>query len=348
MMNRNSYGVMLHVDNVNDALPLGLSLLQERGVPSVSRGMQTLRVPGPVSTVYAKPRERVLFDEVRDANPFFHLMESLWLLGGSNRVELPKRFLNNIDRFSDNGHVFHGAYGWRLRRNRGIDQIHDAVELLIKKPDTRQCVLSLWDPVLDLGSDTKDMPCNDMVMLDVVDGHLNMSVCNRSNDAIWGAYGANAVQFSMLLEFMSACVGATPGVYVQQSNNFHVYTDNPFWLSFKEGEYCHGHVHNLYVLGKVKPFRLADDREEALAVMEDCERLCVQAEEHRTLGSASWSSPYFQKVVQPVLEGYELYKQQQYDASVQKLNSVAASDWRVAMQLWVGRRWDKAEKKVGA
>ena len=107
------FGIGITVDNVNEALPRALALVKEHGVSSSSRGIETLRVPGPVSTIYRNPTRRVLFDVVRDANPFFHLIEAMWVLAGSRRVELPRHFLDGIARYSDDGKVFHGAYSYR-------------------------------------------------------------------------------------------------------------------------------------------------------------------------------------------------------------------------------------------
>lgn len=341
-MNDNRYGAILRVNNVNEALPLGLTLLQERGVLSESRGLHTMRIPGPVSTVYSQPRQRVLFDTIRDANPFFHLIESLWILSGSNRVELPKYFLDNISQFSDDGVVFHGAYGHRLRNAFGFDQIERACEMLKRKPDTRQVVMSIWNPIMDLDKSTKDMPCNDMIMLDIVEGQLNMTVCNRSNDAVWGAYGANAVQFSMLQEFIALMTGTQVGYYVQQSNNYHVYTDNPFWLKFREGEYEHGHVHNPYSLGSVYPYPLAVDAEDALMLYYDCIRMATQVEQGENLLHVEYVSEFGRTMVGPIVTAYSLYKMKLYASAVAVLEELPASDWRLAMTEWVQRRAQKA------
>jgi hypothetical protein len=40
----------------------------------------------PVVTCYSAPTQRVLFSPMRDANPFFHLMEALWMLAGRDDV----------------------------------------------------------------------------------------------------------------------------------------------------------------------------------------------------------------------------------------------------------------------
>lgn len=334
------YGNVIRVNNVNEALPNGLHLLLRNGEPATSRGLETLRVPGPVSTVYEHPCDRVLFDPIRDANPFFHIIEAMWILSGSNKVDLPQRFLGNITRFSDDGKTFHGAYGHRLRHAFGFDQIEMACAVLKERPDSRQVVLSIWSPVLDLATTTKDMPCNDMLMLDITRGKLNMTVCNRSNDAIWGAYGANAVQFSYLLEYMALRCGADIGRYVQQSNNFHVYTDNPFWLKFKQGEYTHGHIHNPY-MGTVRACPLGYDDLDAAQVWQDCKLMAKYAEEGNELTQGGYTSMYFHVVVLPAVRAYNAYKVRDFDKAREHLSHVAALDWRKAMLEWVERRAEK-------
>ena len=52
-----------------------------------------------------------------------------------------------------------------------------------------------------------------------------MTVINRSNDIWYGAYGANAVHFSILQEFVAGAVGVPIGVYRQFSQNLHLYLD---------------------------------------------------------------------------------------------------------------------------
>jgi Thymidylate synthase len=227
--------------DVNEALPLGLAYLRDRGVPEDTRNGPALVAPGPVATVYDYPRQRVLFSAKRDANPFFHLFESMWILHGESDVRFLSWFNSRIASYSDDGEVFHGAYGHRLRHRFGVDQIEAAVNMLREDYNTRRVVLAIWDPKADLGASSKDLPCNDMVMARVrIDPDtlhpsrkvLDITVCNRSNDAVWGAYGANAVQFSFLQEYLATRIGVGVGKYTQSSFNFHVYTDLPYWKSW--------------------------------------------------------------------------------------------------------------------
>jgi len=229
------------ISDINEALPRALPMLLRHGkrhtADSVANARETIEWDGLFVTEWWKPQRNVLFDPVRDANPFFHYLEAMWILAGRCDVQYLAHVLPRMADFSDDGKVFHAPYGYRLRRWVGtaaerIDQVEEAIQILRRSPNSRQVVLSVWNPALDLGTKTKDMPCNDMLMLRLRDGYLNLTVNNRSNDAVLGCYGANAVQFSMLLMYLAARIGCKVGKYWQVSNSFHVYTDNPYWQWF--------------------------------------------------------------------------------------------------------------------
>src|ERR1039457_2230941 len=102
---------VIQARNVNDALASGLEYLADKGVEEQSRNGPVIVAPGPVTTVYERPLERVLFSPLRDANPFFATMESLWMLAGHNDVVFPAYFAKNMMNYSDGGVTLHGAYG---------------------------------------------------------------------------------------------------------------------------------------------------------------------------------------------------------------------------------------------
>lgn len=339
-----SYGNIIYCDNVNEALPLGLQLVKEQGVPTESRGIPVIEVPGPVMTVYRAPWERVLFDPVRNANPYFHFFEALWILAGAKSVHLPEFFLPRIRQYSDGDGVFHGAYGHRLRFAHGLDQIGVAIATLRQRPDTRQVVLSIWKPIDDLGAHSKDIPCNDMITFKLRNGRLDMTVFNRSNDVIWGAYGANAVQFSVLQEYVAAMVGAEMGHYTQVSDSFHVYPDNPFWQQYINGYHPGGHVANPYHDIMVEPTSLFHDAEEAQRVVDDAILLNGLAEAgvlpRAVLGSASqeFKSYTFRKTAIPMIVSYLNYRNGDLRGARQAAERINGEDWRRACVAWVQRR----------
>lgn len=155
---------MLVVDarNVNDAYVQGLRALALSGVPSGSRAGNVVALPHPVMTVYRRPWERVLLNEQRDANPFFHLFEALWMLAGRNDGRWLDTWVRNFSsRFADlDDGVIHGAYGhrWRSRPMWG-DQLATAARLLRDDPNDRRVVVAMWDPATDLATVHRDVPC---------------------------------------------------------------------------------------------------------------------------------------------------------------------------------------------
>lgn len=217
-----------HVRNVNEALPVVLTALRYGHEVAESRNGPVVRFDCPVATVYANPMERVLFSVVRNANPFFHFFESLWMLAGQNDVAFLTQFVKRMSDYSDDGRTFHGAYGARWRWHFGRDQVAAVIATLIADPSSRRAVISMWDPIADqvaVVRGGKDVPCNTTIYFNIVGGQLNMTVCCRSNDLLWGAYGANAVHMSMLQEYVARFVGVDVGTYTQISNDLHVYSN---------------------------------------------------------------------------------------------------------------------------
>lgn len=236
--------------SVNQALQYAVEHLLREGVEETSRVGPVLVAPGPVCIEYTNPRYRVLYSPTRDANHVFHVMETLWMLSGSNEIEFPVFFNNAYSQFSDDGKTMWDSYGWRWREFFGYDQLEVIMEELRSNPTSRRCVLSMWNssahhietgllPLTwndkngesfydDLSVAThggKAVPCNTHAYFAIKAGKLNLTVMNRSNDCMWGAFGANAVHFSFLLEYMAMRIGVPMGSYYQFTNNLHVYTD---------------------------------------------------------------------------------------------------------------------------
>jgi thymidylate synthase len=188
-----------------------------------TRNGPALVFQAPVIIAHTVPERCVLFDPVRDANPFFHYMEAIWMLAGSEDASFPSKFAKNIANYSDDGATLHGAYGWRWRNHWDFDQLDALIQLLRREPHTRRAVLSMWDPVSDLGRDSKDLPCNTQVYFQAKGSVLNMTVTNRSNDLVWGCLGANAVHMAALHEYVAGATNMYTGTYYQFTNNLHIY-----------------------------------------------------------------------------------------------------------------------------
>src|SRR5687767_6917565 len=130
--------LVIRARNVNDAFLKGITLLDRVGYPRESRYGNVTLSDQPVTTVYAKPIERVLFNGIRDANPFFHLYEALWMLDGRSDVEGPARYASRMREFSDDGITFHGAYGYRWRSAFDEDQLVTCINLLRENKNDRR------------------------------------------------------------------------------------------------------------------------------------------------------------------------------------------------------------------
>jgi thymidylate synthase len=143
---------VIKVNNVNDAFNRGVDLFQIdiNYRRQESRNGVTLEANEPVTTVYARPWERVLFDKTRDANPFFHLIEAIWMIAGSHELDPIIKFNAGMVQFSDDGETLNGAYGYRWMNQFDFDQIPYIINILKQDPDSRRAVLQMWDAVNDL------------------------------------------------------------------------------------------------------------------------------------------------------------------------------------------------------
>lgn len=162
-----------------------------------SRQGNVLMIDEPVIITYSHPRERVLFNSARDANPFFHLYQSLWMLAGRNDVAPLAYYAAKNKDFSDDGKTLNGAYGFRWRHadgygskdeNDNVDQLDILINHLKADPTSRRAVLQMWnveDDLLKIGHReyeadgrtpkpyrlaSKDVCCNLSVMFALHDG----------------------------------------------------------------------------------------------------------------------------------------------------------------------------------
>lgn len=327
--------------NVNDALARALSLIKNHSTSETSRNGPVLVFREPVTTVYSYPTERVLFSPLRDANPFFHIFESLWMMAGRNDIAFPQQFNKRFGAYSDDGKTSPGAYGFRWRKFFGYDQLRPLVDELKANPDTRRAVLAMWDggtialegsthagDLRRLRQGTKDAPCNTHIYFDRRGGALNMTVCCRSNDLWWGAYGANAVHFSVLQEWMAFAVGVPVGIYRQMSNNLHLYTDVVAVDALNKLAADAENANHYLDPAPVRSFPLV--KHDAWNWLAEAERFC----DGQTF---DFQEPFFRGMVVPMMTKWRNREKQVH---------IAAEDWRLAVSQWIARR--EARKAVTA
>ena len=175
------------------------------------------------------PRQRWISSRLPPMNPAFAIAEVVWIVNGRRDSAFLNFWNPALPKFQGDGEEYYGAYGWRLRHAFGVDQIEQAYHALRENPETRQVVLQIWDPRLDLPKEaglprSKDIPCNVCSMLKVRGGRLEWTQIMRSNDLIRG-FPHNVVQFTYLQELMAAWLHLDLGNYTHVSDSLHVYEE---------------------------------------------------------------------------------------------------------------------------
>ena len=322
----------VHARNVNEAYAVGMNMIKKCGVPEPSRYGDVLVMPDPVTTTYTNPTERVLFNAKRDANPFFHFLEGLWMISGRNDVEWITKYNSSFKKFSDDGVTFHGAYGWRWRKHFKVDQLTEIIQILIKNPADRRAYISMWDPDVDLNKEGLDFPCNTGIAFRINNDALHMTVFNRSNDAIWGAYGANAVHMSMMQEYMAAIIGVDVGNYHQVANNFHAYTEVLDKVGIPDP-----HPMDPYDMGNVKPYPMVQDRATWHIDLMNFMNSPIQ--------KGFYNNEFFYDVAQPIAEAATFFKQGEIVKALNSCQYISAPDWNRACTEWIKRKIHRKEER---
>jgi len=393
--------------NVNDAFRGTVYGIHSGSIPTItmsSRVGEVLVVEEPVIVTYDQPCERVLFNKARDANPFFHLFEALWMLAGKNTVAELDYYASEYSKItSDDGTTANGAYGYRWRKallRQDYDSHHphmfistyeegvenadvwvDQLEMIIdhfkRKPESRRVVLDMWTVEDDLMKiDTsKDVCCNLNVIFSVEQGecrtcenrnkvmfflnpgpcpdcggpygsvgherprYLNMNVINRSNDIVWGLFGANVVHFSVLQEYLAAHIGLDVGVYHQITTNFHAYTERwkpEKWLNDDEPDYYLKEAQDWAVRIPLVLNPSTFD-EEVVKFVERWGR-------DQILG-AHWKEPFLEYVAEPMMAAFMFHKQRDYVTAHGLVQKIQAKDWHIAAENWLQKREEGYAKR---
>lgn len=305
----------LEVENIPQAYNSILWRIKTEGVREDSRNGPVITLLEPLLLTVNTPEERVLTNETRNANPFFHVMEFVWMMSGSNDIKWISQFNKRMMEYSDDGITQHAAYGHRWRRHFGIDQIIMARNEMDADRNSRRVVLGMWDPRADFGRAGKDLPCNTQIYLRTIDDRLCFTVCNRSNDVVWGMLGANAVHMTMLHELLAKSLGLYTGGYHVMTNNAHFYPGN-----YDIDKLVIDEDRDIYRREEALTFPLLQEDEDLESFLIDCENLRA--------GSYIFHTEWMQAVGFPIFRAW-------FDRS--KVKEIEADDWRIACQEWVER-----------
>ena len=329
--------------------------------PTESRNGPVYRYPEPVSICLTHPDERVNFSAVRDANPFFHLMEGLAMLAPHNSVAFLAYFAKAMLQYSDDGQTYNAFYGTRARRwthtpKQLIDQLSIVIRTLRDNPDTRQAVVQLWDPI-DLVFNSKDKACNLALLFDISrEGLVNMTSFNRSNDAVLGGVsGANIVHLSMFQEYVACALGRPVGVWWHISNNLHVYAEQPQWKRLCEPANVtdivdpytnHDHMELLPLFDEASGHSRNKFDEELSRFLNHATAVIVGGFANDLLLRTNYADGYISAVAVPMFNVWQRYKAKDNLGALMLTEEIVAPDWKLACRLWLDRRINSHTKPI--
>lgn len=312
--------------NVPRAYQQVMELIHLVGAQEDSRNGPVITIQSPLVLTITHPGERLLLNPARDANPFFHLMEAIWMFAGSNEVEWLLQFNKRYIDYAEPHGIVHGAYGHRWRNHFRIDQIHDTIDVLGFDPNTRQAVIGMWDPEVDGPQFArKDRPCNTHIYFRTVGGRLNMTVCNRSNDVVWGMLGANAVHMTMLQELISCATGIPMGDYIVFTNNAHVYPEMPRYDQIMTDLWHH----DIYPMVSGYPLLSPVHHSMWPQFLADCHDFIEDRDD-------ILDTPFMNEIALPMKRAYLTRKTGGTGKTY--IDEMPDSDWKIACTLWMGRR----------
>ena len=313
----------LTAKNVPDALYEMLWYMKTHAVEEDSRNGPVKTYQHPFTLTIRNPIQRVLTSSARNANPFFHALEFVWMMAGRNDAEFVGKLVKRMWDYAEDDGKFHAAYGHRWRRYFGNDQVKKIIDLIKDDPTTRRAVLAMWDAPNDLLSrQYRDHPCNTHAYFRVRDDYLDMTVCNRSNDVIWGMLGANSVHMTMLHETVARFTGFEQGYYHVMTNNAHIYEQ--FWGLMDEPLKA---SENVYVENEVSHIALqmlGDTYEEFVT---GCAAFCEDPTKETGL-------VWLDEVAAPL---YQAYMEENPTKALEKTQHILAKDWRIAAVEWLER-----------
>jgi thymidylate synthase len=209
------------------AYPHIAALVLREGKKRAPRGMDTLDL-GPTTVVLHSPYDALPLGCGRELNRAIGAGEAVQLVAGRADHALLPRISPNFAQYREADGRFHGAYGDRIGR-----QVAHVVRKLHYDHDTRQAVITLWNPKLDNGGYARDIPCTVALNFAIIDDKLELRTLMRSND-VWLGFPYDIFQFTQLQLTVARAMSIEPGPYTHSTWSLHLYAkdaDRVDWLT---------------------------------------------------------------------------------------------------------------------
>lgn len=153
----------------------------------------------------------------RDVDTVIAALEAAQLIGEVSVPELLTSAAPQFVNYQEPDGTFYGAYGRRV-----AGQAAAVLDKIERDRDTRQAVITLWDPRLDNESGHRDYPCTLALGFRVRRDRLDASVVMRSND-VWLGTAYDVFQFTQLQWTLARELGVEPGTYTHTAWSLHIY-----------------------------------------------------------------------------------------------------------------------------
>lgn len=202
-------------DGVNGYVDLVQHVLKH-GKETAPRGMKTREIEDAVIRI-DNVFNTLPVGVNRGTVPGIGAVEACQLLSGTSFPDLVIAIGPQFKNYTEDNGIFHGAYG--PRTNGQYDII---IERLKNDPDSRQAVVTIWNPQYDLQHSKRDYPCTILHQFRIRDNKLNMSVYMRSND-VWLGAAYDFFQFTRVQIAMAWVLGIAPGTYAHHVGSLHIY-----------------------------------------------------------------------------------------------------------------------------
>ncbi len=165
------------------------------------------------------------FIKGRGLNIFFAIMEVAWIYSGSNELKPLQAIIESYGKYSEDNVYLYGAYGYRIFKKFGINQVEKVIEELLENPYSRRAVISIYTAA-DLSNLTSlDIPCNMSLLFKIRNNQLDMTVLNRSND-IYKGVPYNFFVFRLIQFYISRELNVEVGLHNHFTDSLHLYNED--------------------------------------------------------------------------------------------------------------------------
>jgi thymidylate synthase len=153
----------------------------------------------------------------RGTVPGIGAVEACQLLSGTSFPKTVVAVGPQFKNYTEDNGLFHGAYGLRTK-----GQYDAVINKLKNDSDSRQAVVTIWNPEHDNQPSKRDYPCTVLHQFRIRNNKLNMSVYMRSND-VWLGAAYDFFQFTQVQIAMASVLGIEPGKYAHHVGSLHIY-----------------------------------------------------------------------------------------------------------------------------